>query len=46
VRWKAKKTALNMAQKGFTADMIAEFVEVSADLVRQWIGKKEIAKSR
>jgi len=43
---KAKKTALNMAQKGFTADMIAEFVEVSADLVRQWIGKKEIAKSR
>ena len=43
---KAKKTALNMAQKGFTADMIAEFVEVSADLVRQWIGKKENAKSR
>lgn len=43
---KAKKTALNMAQKGFTADMIAEFVEVSADLVTQWIGKKTIAKSR
>jgi len=43
---KAKKTALNMAQKGLTADMIAEFVEVNADLVRQWIGNKTIAKSR
>jgi len=41
-----QKTALNMAQKGFTAEVIAEIVEVSADLVRQWIGNKAIAKSR
>lgn len=32
-----KKIALNMAQKGLSIELIAEIVEVSVDIVKQWI---------
>ena len=33
----ARKTALNMAGKGYGVDVIAELIEMSAETVRQWL---------
>lgn len=35
---KARETALNLDKMGLTDEMIAKAVNVSIDLVRQWLG--------
>lgn len=35
---KARETALNLNKMGLTDEMIAKAVNVSLDLVRQWLG--------
>lgn len=40
---KAKKTSLKLAEMGFSVEKIAEIVEMSVEVVKQWLGKDTVA---